>query len=186
MHMQLSVEVMDRFDRDDCTVGMTPIIRTVTLVAAAGATTAGGVFLAFSTFLFRATGRVPDRDALTAMQTLDRAAPTPVFTAALVGTALVCLGLVSVAARHADEPYSPTLFIGSGLLLACIAMTIAYHVPRNDALALIDPASSDAARAWTRYARAWTVWNLMRAVSSLAAAAALTMSLVADRTRLTV
>jgi uncharacterized membrane protein len=56
-------------------------------------------------------------------------------------------------------------------------MTIVYHVPRNDALAAVDPNSADAAGLWTRYLADWTAWNHVRSAAALAAAATLTMAL---------
>jgi uncharacterized membrane protein len=52
-----------------------------------------------------------------------------------------------------------------------------YHVPRNDALATVDPDSADAASHWSRYLRGWTAANHVRTVAPLAAAAVLTVGL---------
>ena len=61
-------------------------------------------------------------------------------------------------------------------------MTMALNVPRNDALAAVDAASADGATLWPRFVPGWTAWNTVRAVAALAAAAALTIALVAGRT----
>ncbi len=58
-----------------------------------------------------------------------------------------------------------------------ILVTIAYHVPRNDALATVDRNSADAERHWTRYVEKWTAANHLRTLSSLAAAMLLTIAL---------
>jgi uncharacterized membrane protein len=54
---------------------------------------------------------------------------------------------------------------------------MAYHVPHNDALALVDPRSPDAARAWGQYVSPWTAWNHMRTVTALTAATAFILGL---------
>jgi hypothetical protein len=41
----------------------------------------------------------------------------------------------------------------------CSAMEICYHVPRNDALARVEPSNHDAEAHWRRYVADWTRWN---------------------------
>ena len=56
-------------------------------------------------------------------------------------------------------------------------MTIAYHVPRNHALAAVEPQRAEAAGRWARYHREWTRWNHMRTAAALAAAVLFTLAL---------
>ena len=60
-----------------------------------------------------------------------------------------------------------------------VLVTIAFNVPRNDALAAVDADSADGALRWARYVPGWTAWNTVRTVAALASAAALTIALVA-------
>lgn len=54
-------------------------------------------------------------------------------------------GLGAVAAG--EEPAASLLLTGSGLyLVGTIALTAVYHVPRNDALACVEPEGPDTAR----------------------------------------
>ena len=62
------------------------------------------------------------------------------------------------------------LLVGGALYLASIVLTIAYHVPRNDALALVDPTGTAAADEWRHYLTPWTAWNHVRTVVSLGGA----------------
>jgi len=59
------------------------------MIAAVGAGLSAGVFFAFSTFVMKALGRLPDTEGISAMQAINKAAPTPAFMAALFGTAAV-------------------------------------------------------------------------------------------------
>lgn len=59
-------------------------------------------------------------------------------------------------------------------LVGTFGVTMAFNVPRNDALAGLDPGDAEAATAWTRYVREWTVWNHVRTVAALAASACFT------------
>ena len=54
-------------------------------------------------------------------------------------------------------------------------MTIAWHIPRNDALALVDPSAPGAGASWRRYAAIWTAWNHVRTAGCIAAAVLLTL-----------
>ena len=154
--------------------------RVATVAAALGAATTGGVFFAFSTFVMQGLRAVEPRKGLVAMQAINVAAPTPVFMTALLGTAVLSGGLVVAGTRNLDEPWAGYLIVGGFLYLVSIGVTIGYHVPRNDRLALVDPEGAEAVRAWTTYASAWTRWNHVRTVSSLAAAAVLVLGLRAE------
>jgi Anthrone oxygenase len=62
-----------------------------------------------------------------------------------------------------DESYGVYLLIGGALYLAgTIGLTMAYHLPRNNALEAADPSSADAAELWRRYLAEWTRWNHAR------------------------
>jgi uncharacterized membrane protein len=87
---------------------------------------------------------------------------------ALFGTGAVSIALSVVALGHLDQRWAVYLLIGTALYLACIVLTIVYHVPRNNALALVDPAGPGAAHAWAQYLSPWTAWNHVRTVTALA------------------
>jgi uncharacterized membrane protein len=98
----------------------------------------------------------------------------------LFGTAAVSVGLAVWALSRLSEPAAVYVLIGSALYLACPVLTIAYHVPRNEALARVDPDSPGAADVWAHCLAAWTAWNHLRTLTSLAAAVAFTLALRAD------
>lgn len=156
---------------------MDGLMRVLTVVAAVGAGVSGGALFAFSTFIMRALGRLPDAQGLQAMQSINKEAPTPLFMAALFGTAVVCIALAVMAFTRLDEPEAVYLLVGSAVFLAGILLTIVYHVPRNDALALVDPSSSGAADAWDHYRGAWTAWNHLRTMTCVGGSVAFTLAL---------
>lgn len=138
----------------------------LTLVAALGCGLMAGVFFAFSAFVMRALNRLPPAEAVAAMRAINVAAVTPPFLVALVGTGAAC-ALLAVLGRHDRD-----LLAGSALyLVGTILLTVAYHVPRNDALA------AGTAGGWADYAAGWTRWNHVRGAAALAAAAVLTLAL---------
>jgi uncharacterized membrane protein len=74
---------------------------------------------------------------------------------------------------------TPWLIAGGLLYLGGVmVVTGICHVPRNNALAAVDPSAETAQAAWTRYYRGWTMWNHVRAAAGLAAAAALMIGLI--------
>ena len=151
-----------------------PVLTTVT---ALGAGVVGGVFFAFSVFVMKAIGRLPPSKAISAMQSINTAAPTPWFMVALFGTGLACVALAISALFRLDEPDAVYHLVGGALYLVTIVLTIAYHIPRNDALAAVDPDSADGANYWSYYVSAWTAWNHVRTIASIGAAATLTVAL---------
>jgi uncharacterized membrane protein len=150
--------------------------QALTLVAAAGTGLAAGFYFAFSAVVMRALDRLSPAAGVSAMQSMNRAAPGP-FVAALLSTALVCVALIVIGIGELDEPWAVYLLVGGGLYLVSIVLTFVYHVPRNDALARVDPVGPAAADAWNRYFAEWTPWNHVRAVTSLAAAVTFILAL---------
>jgi len=155
---------------------MSSTMRNVAIAASIGAAVSGGVLFAFSTFVMKAIGRQPAPEAISTMQSINKFAPNPLFMAALFGSAAACVVLSVSAFRNLDPPASKWLLVGSGLYLAGIVLTAAYHVPRNDALALIDPHGPGAAAYWRHYLHTWTLWNHVRTATSIGGAVALAIA----------
>ena len=154
-------------------------LRILTIIAAVGAGVSGGVFFAFSTFVMKALGRLPAAEGISAMNAMNKTAPTPLFMLALFGTAVVSIALSAVALRHLDQRWAVYMLTGTALYLVCLILTAVYHVPHNDALALVDPAGPGAAHAWAQYLSPWTAWNHVRTVTALAGSTAFIIALQA-------
>lgn len=151
--------------------------RILAIIAAVGAGVSGGVFFAFSVFVMKALGRLPAAEGISAMHAINKAAPAPLFMLALFGTGAVSIALSVVALGHLDQRWAVYLLTGTALYLACLILTMAYHVPRNDALALVDPTGPGAAHAWAHYLSPWTAWNHVRTVTALGGSTAFIIAL---------
>jgi uncharacterized membrane protein len=149
----------------------------LTTFAALGCGVVGGVFFTFSVFVMKALDRLPPSKGISAMQSINTAAPTPWFMVALFGTGLACVTLAISALFRLDQPDAVYHLVGGALYLVTIVLTIVFHIPRNDALAVFDPDSTEAASYWSYYVSAWTAWNHVRTIASIAAAGALTIGL---------
>ncbi len=123
---------------------------TLLFISAIGCGLIGGVFFAFSTFVMQGLGRLPASQGAAAMQAINITAVTPVFMAALFGTAAVC-----VAAMIAAGDAYP-LAGGFVYLIGVIGTTAAFNVPRNNRLAAADADAPATAELWARYLAEWT------------------------------
>jgi uncharacterized membrane protein len=152
----------------------------ITLAAVVGSAIAGGVFFAFSTFVMQALGRLRPSEGAAAMQTINLTVLTPPFMTALFGTGLLGLVLLVWGLADLDEPYAGWLIAGGAIYFAGeVVLTGAYHVPRNNALARVDPASAEGERVWATYLVEWTRANHVRTVAALVACALFAVALQA-------
>ncbi|HTE52591.1 MAG TPA: anthrone oxygenase family protein [Kofleriaceae bacterium] len=156
------------------------VIPMVTLGAALGCGLVAGVFFAFSSFVMPALGRLPAAQGILAMQAINLTAVTRWLMAALLGTAAACLVLAISSLVTWSEPGARLRLAGCILYLAgTILLTRAFHIPRNDALAAVQPDGAEAARLWARYLTEWTAGNHVRTAAALVAALLLILSLLA-------
>lgn len=66
---------------------------------------------------------------------------------------------------------------GSALYLVAVGLTVAYHVPKNDALAALDLSAPATVGFWTDYVTSWTALHHLRTVTCLGAALAWALDL---------
>jgi uncharacterized membrane protein len=160
---------------------MDGILFALTLGTALGCGLSAGALFAFSSFVIGALARLPAAQGIAAMQSINVVAVTPAFMTALFGTAVACVALAVWALVDWHDSFSPYLLAGAALyLIGTIGLTMTYHVPRNNALASVEPSTPEAASVWTRYLAEWTRWNHVRVAAALAAAAALTGALYVE------
>jgi uncharacterized membrane protein len=149
-----------------------------TLITAIACGLVAGFFFAFSATVMKALARLPAEQGIAAMQSINVVVINPLVMTVLFGTALACGVLVVGAFVEWVEPYAVYLLLGGLLyLVGAILVTIAYHVPRNNALATLDPNDPDAESQWNRSVRTWTAGNHVRTIAPLASATLLTIAL---------
>ena len=147
------------------------------IVTALGSGLIAGVFFAFSSFVMGALGRLPASHGIAAMQAINIVVINPVFLGVFLGTGALCLAVVIVAWTIWPDPRAMWLLVGAlAYLVGTFVVTMAFNVPRNDALAALTPDSADGAAYWKRYLAEWTGWNTVRTVAALIAAACLTIA----------
>jgi uncharacterized membrane protein len=143
-----------------------------------GAGVVGGVFFAFSSFVLPALGELPPAQGIAAMQRINVVVLNPVFLGVFIGTAVLSLLLAGVSIARWRVPGSPLLLGSAALYLAgAFGVTVAFNVPRNERLATVDASSAEGASGWAVYLREWALWNRVRMLASVAAAAAAGLAL---------
>ena len=148
------------------------------LLSALGCGLIAGVFFAFSAFVMKALARLPSAQGMAAMQSINVAVFNPLFMGAFFGTAAACALLAVAALFLWPRPDAGYLLAGSVLyLVGTVLVTMVFNVPRNQALAAVEPESADGVIRWAGYVPGWTAWNHVRSVAALLAAASFALAL---------
>ena len=132
----------------------------------------GGVFFAFSVFVMRALADLPPEQGIAAMQRINITVINPWFLGTFFG-AVPLLAVAAYTAHHTDAPHALAWLSAAFLAhtVGSVGVTMVFNVPRNNHLAALAPASSEATVYWPVYVKEWLLWNHVRTVGSLLAAA---------------
>ena len=106
------------------------------------------------------------------MQRINVVVLNPLFLGVFIGTAILAIGCVALALLSWSMPRSP-LLLAAGILylMGSFFVTLAFNVPRNNRLASLGNATSEAIAYWPVYVAEWSKWNHVRAAASVASAA---------------
>lgn len=138
----------------------------------------GGVFFGFSNFVMPALANLPTNEGVSAMQAINEAAPNPAFMATLFGAGLIGIPAAVSAVGNLNTSQAKFQLAAMALSMGTIAITAAFHVPRNNALAAVQPtATASTARIWAGYVVSWTRGNHIRTLTSVASTACFAMTL---------
>ncbi|GGO50245.1 anthrone oxygenase family protein [Streptomyces lasiicapitis] len=150
----------------------------LTVMGAVGCGLVAGVFIGFSTFVMKGLAALPPAQGIAAMQAINVAAVKPAFMAVFLGATGLSAVLAVVTFVVWPDEGTVELLLGCALyLFGCFGVTIAANVPRNDALAKVDPASERGAEYWRTYVSEWTMWNHIRTGAAIAATVSLILGL---------
>jgi uncharacterized membrane protein len=139
---------------------------------------AAGVFVVFAHTIMPGLRSTDDRTFVGAFQHLDRAIINPWFMATAFLGALVCTAAAALTNRGTAA--MSWIIAALVLYLVAVVITMAVHVPLNDALkAAGDPSRIDVAFARRGFREArWAAWNLVRAATTTSAFGLLAWALV--------
>jgi uncharacterized membrane protein len=142
------------------------LLTALTWFCALGCALIGGLYFAFSAFIMTALDRTGPEAGRTAMNSINavilRSLFMPVFFGTTIGS--LVLAIAGVIERQ-------WLLVAGGIVyvLGMFVVTMARNVPLNNELMRAD--GGVAPETWRRYRVAWTRWNHVRTLASLAAAA---------------
>lgn len=143
-----------------------------------------GIFAFYSHTVMPALRTLDDRAFIAAFQALDRSIINPWFLATAFLGALATTALAAVV--HLGRPALPWIAAALGLYLVAVAVTLAVHVPLNDAIkAAGDPARlADPALTRAQFQEGrWVAWNAVRVVASFGSLGCLCAALVRSTER---
>lgn len=150
----------------------------LTLLSALGSGLMAGVFFAFSAAVMKALSRLQPAQGIAAMQSINVTVINPWFMTAFLGTTVVCVVVAISALLTSHEPGAVYRLVGSlAYVVGTFLVTMVFNVPRNNALAAVDPATAAGADLWAGYLTGWTAWNHVRTAAALVAAGLLTIGL---------
>jgi uncharacterized membrane protein len=155
------------------------MISAITLIAATVTMGfAAGVFVLFAHTIMPGLRTADDRTFVGAFQRLDRAIVNPWFMATAFLGALVCT--VAAALANRGTPAMSWIIAALVLYVAAVVITVAVHLPLNDAIkAAGDPGRIDVALVRRRFRESrWAAWNLVRVATTTPAFGFLAWALV--------
>ena len=160
---------------------MDRIVFGLTFLAAIGSGLMAGLFFVFSVSVMGAFGKLPAPTGIAAMQSINTTILNPIFMAAFMGTALVCVVLAIFGVIRWSQPGAAWLIAGALLyIVGTLLVTIVFNVPLNDTLASVSPDSVEGASLWRTYLEVWTDWNHVRTLASTGALACFMLALRAQ------
>jgi len=158
----------------------TAAVRTVALMAATiSMGLVAGAFDLYAHTIMPGLGRTDDRTFVGAYQSIDRAIVNPWFIGGCFLGALALTAAATFLSR--GQPAFPWALAALVAYAIAVVVTIAIHVPLNDAIkAAGDPDHiSNLALVRTEFDESrWAAWNLLRVLTSTGAFVSLTWALV--------
>jgi uncharacterized membrane protein len=129
-----------------------------------------GVYFAFSAFVMTSLARIAPASGIAAMNAINVEIVKSLFMPMFLGTTLTAAVLTGLTIFRWSEPGSIAVLAGGAIyVIGMFAVTVVFNVPLNDALAAVDPSSTESASRWMRYVQDWTFWNHVRTVASAGA-----------------
>ncbi|MCA8892707.1 MAG: DUF1772 domain-containing protein, partial [Hyphomonas sp.] len=138
-----------------------------------------GVFLTFSDFVMRSLAATEPAGGIEAMQQINRKVFRTLFMVLLIGMAIVSPLMAAVTVLQGSGP-ATTWIIAAAVtyVVGTFGVTVVFNVPMNERLDRMAHDSAVAAAYWHRYVPAWSFWNSIRTLASVASAVFMLMAVV--------
>lgn len=143
-------------------------IDILSTVAAIGNALMAGVFFAFSTFVIQSLSALAPRQAVAAMQSINKVILRSLFMLLFFGSTIASIGLLLAGIMLENSAIDVYLVTGCLLnLVGVFVVTIVFNVPLNDSLTTVDTNNEDCADEWASYVSGWLPWNHVRTLLAL-------------------
>ena len=139
-----------------------------------------GLYFIFSFCVMGALNAQPPAVAIQTMNTINTMIVNPPFLLVFMGTPLLCGYMLRNCVKEglgSSAENSCTAAGAAVLLLGEFLLTLAVHIPKNNALAAHTVGSANDAAVWTQYFTSWTAWNHVRMAASMATTVLLSAAL---------
>jgi uncharacterized membrane protein len=153
------------------------VLAFLTIFAALGSGMIGGLLFAFSNFVMRALAQQSPESGIRTMQAINITIINPLFFLVFLGTALASVILAISALPRLSNPGTVFLLIGCVLyIVGTFGVTMAFNVPLNNRLEVLDPSATQAVEFWREYVSSWMQWNHVRTIAAILASVLLILS----------
>jgi len=154
------------------------------MIALLGSAVMSGTFFAFSNFVMKSLARLPSKEGIAAMQSINIVVINPVFMIVFMGTALLSVAIVGWSWLHLGSVGVLYFALGAVSYLAGTFMvTITGNVPLNNQLATVSAAAPESVEVWDHYVRRWSLWNHVRTVAPAVAVVFFLFGLIENAVR---
>ncbi len=153
-----------------------PLLATLLILALTGIGVVGGLLFVFSNCVMRSFKEMPGTEGMRAMQIINRRIQNPLFFLIFMGTTVVCLAVIGLAAFQHPPGMIYAIAGAASYVLGGFGITVLFNVPMNNRLDTADLEGEQGQQLWQTYLRDWTRWNHIRTVFCIAAVVLLALA----------
>ena len=136
-----------------------------------------GLFCSFSNFIMKALSNISPSKGIVAMQSINIVIVRPALLLVFFGTGVLSVAAVVVGWQDIGTGARTWGIIGGAVyILGCLGVTVAFNVPLNNKLALVNPDSEEGEKMWKIFLSQWVRWNHIRSLATLSSTTLLVMA----------
>ena len=111
------------------------------------------------------------------MQSINIVIVRPVFLLFFFGTGVLIVAAMILGWQDLGVGARALGVIGGAVyILGCLGVTVAFNVPLNNKLALVNPEGEEGEKMWEIYLSQWVRWNHVRSLATLLSTTLLIMA----------
>jgi len=138
------------------------------VIAVLGSGLMAGLFSSFSNFIMKSLANISSASGISAMQSINIVIVRPVFLLVFFGTGVICL--LALVLGWPEQNTMARLFGSMGAtmyILGGLGVTLAFNVPLNNRLAVVEADSDAGEKMWKIYLVKWGFWNHVRSLATI-------------------